>query len=470
MVKKKLISSDESSESLRVVVPPVDPQVKEKSPDLIYHDWAKRYLSDCQVEKHRTVVYWRGSFWLWSKKHPAYRRVEPREMEIIILRWLQKKELSSNFRVAEFVTRSLMAETLILESELPDMGVWLYGINRSGDYLSMTNGLVSPIAMSRGEYGMSVHNPAWFSGVLVPYDYDGEAECLLWEHTISYLLRGDEECIALLQEFMGYCLTRDISRQVVLFLVGMEGTGKSTVLEVFNQLLGDKNISPTKLSDFGSRFGPSTTLGKLLNISDETDELPKSAEGVFNWFVGGRMMPFEEKFKMPVGARPTAKLLVAMNEWPKMSGKSGAVYRRIKAIPFNRHLPEKERDIHLWEKLAAERAGIFNWAIVGLRRLLTHGWTEARSSTRLMEEVRGENQPHVRFLSEALVSASGSYIISKEVDRLYERWCKKHKCERVSPKILSWGIRSMFPRAVSMRRSVGGEQKWIWLNIRIKEN
>ena len=66
-----------------------------------------------------------------------------------------------------------------------------------------------------------------------------------------------------------------------------------------------------------------------------------------------------------------AKLCFNCNELPKDIEQSEAYFRRLIVVPFRVTIPEDEQDKELAQKIiASELAGVFNWVLLGLQRLL----------------------------------------------------------------------------------------------------
>jgi putative DNA primase/helicase len=74
---------------------------------------------------------------------------------------------------------------------------------------------------------------------LAPASYHPDATCPTWTCFLNRILAGDAELVAFLQRAIGYSLTGDTREQVLFFLHGNGGNGKTTLLELLLALLGD---------------------------------------------------------------------------------------------------------------------------------------------------------------------------------------------------------------------------------------
>ncbi|HEY7330176.1 MAG TPA: phage/plasmid primase, P4 family [Gemmataceae bacterium] len=314
---------------------------------------------------------------------------------------------------------ALQANTVRMPSYLPS--------GETPKWLSLSNGLLDLDAEE-----LLPHSPDWFSTVCLPYPYDSQARCDRWLAMLQQNLERDTERISLLQEYFGYCLIPSTDAQACLILVGEGGNGKSVVLAGLHALLGDGNVSTVPLEDFGKRFAMAQTLGKLANISAEIGELDRTAEGTLKAFVSGDPMTFERKGKDAFAARPTARLVLSTNNIPRFADRSEGVWRRLKLVPFNRRVPEAERvpgmDKPEWWLRTGEVAGILNWALEGLRRLLANNmqFTQSAACRTAIEAHRLESDPCRAFLLENYVAEKDAKPIAvDEVYRHYQGWCEE---------------------------------------------
>jgi putative DNA primase/helicase len=427
---------------------------------MVFQRLAQKYLEDRQHATKDTLWWWQGVFWAWSQEEPRYRQYTFREQVYIVLEWLCTKEIGSRHKQAEDVTHCLAALCALPPDTKPPC--WLGGATRHAWYLALQNGIVDPLAASRGlATACQRHSPRWFSSVLLPYEYKAKALCPTWEEWLDDRMSGDKTRVALLQEFMGHWLVPDPTRQSALFLVGDEGTGKSTVAHIAKNLLGVGNCSFLGVSDLGKAFAISETDGKLLNISDELGDLPMSAESTFKWFLGGIEMSFEKKHQNRYTALPTARLLVCVNTYPQISDPTGAVYRRIRVLPMDKTVPREKYDYGLRDRLMAELPGIFNWAVAGLTRLLAHGFTRCEAGEQSLLACQSARQTHRGFVEDRLRARNETDFVSNaDLIEAYREWCREQGAKpNTDAAVLIRTIQRQFPQAMAGRKRVAGKQQ-----------
>ena len=101
------------------------------------------------------------------------------------------------------------------------------------------------------------HNYSHYATNKLSFNYDETADCPLWENTLRQIWRDDadfEEKILLLQEYFGYSLARDVSFQVMLWLMGEGDNGKSLILSVVELVVGKHNTAAVPFTDLNKRF------------------------------------------------------------------------------------------------------------------------------------------------------------------------------------------------------------------------
>lgn len=296
------------------------------------------------------------------------------------------------------------------------------------DYIATPQDLIQPLRISQGLWdGWQDLTPRWFSAARLPYTYAHGAECPLWTRWLDERLEGDAERINLLQEYFGYLLTNDTSRHVALVLFGDAATGKSTVCKVIQAVIGSDNCSYLPLSSFGQKFSPISTLGKLVNISDEMSPLNPYTENMLKWFISGQTIQTSRIYKGPVSLVPTARIVACMNSWPKFTDQSGGWYRRLLIVTLRKRLKFDEQDPRVEQALLSERAGILNWALEGLARLTrTGGFTRTNLGDDLAADLRCEFQSPTEFARRFVAMEPDGWVSNEALYGAYSGWCREN--------------------------------------------
>lgn len=214
------------------------------------------------------------------------------------------------------------------------------------------------------------------------------ATCERW---MEYLQRvqPQQENREFLQRLAGSLLTGLQPEQCFLFFLGEGGNGKSVFLRVFYDLLGpdycfkarkqllflpdkrsgEHGAQPNDLADLiGKRLITSTEqVGKNWNLEFIKD------------YTGGEPQHGRQLYKRGMNFKAGGKLIVSANEEPTLSEFDEAVRRRFILMPWDVVIPKQERvtpmELYVSSLLRDGGAsGILNWALDGLRDLLSHNW------------------------------------------------------------------------------------------------
>lgn len=320
------------------------------------------------------------------------------------------------------------------------------------------------------------HSPAYLSTIQLPYEYNPMMDCPLWLSTIEKIFMGDMEKIAILQEFMGYCLTKTTKYEKALFMVGEGQTGKSTVLETIEAMLGKNNISSLSLKLISNPAYIGGIMNKYANIVSEIPKNVSDYEDAFKIIVSGEPLTVNTKWVATYTDRPFCKLIFAANKLPRINDTSKAVFRRMLLLDFEREITEKEKDHDLKEKLKSEHSGVFNWAIHGIRRLeKQRSFTNSENMMRRINEIKVQNNSILFFCDEFLESTydkENTFLAKKEVYRKYCEFCADYNIKQVMHiKNFNEELWAIFRNDTlrDKRKTINGIQTQIWPGIKYKD-
>lgn len=265
--------------------------------------------------------------------------------------------------------------------------------NRCPNILVFENCALDTDAMQTVE-----HDPDHMATVALPYEYDPDITAPTWENVLHELLSEDEA--AFFQEFAGYCLTPSVKYQMMLWLVGPPGGGKTTLVAgleaMLDQLTG--TLGQSKLQN--SNFALSNIVGKTLLTCTESPKGHIKVTDTLNALVSGDAVDVEKKYNDAFRHNNTAKLLWAMNSLPGLYDPGNGMFRRVKILEIQ-PIPEEKQDPDVLERVKIEGQGIANWALEGLKRLNDRGYFKYPKSVKdASERFRKDNDLFEQFLEE----------------------------------------------------------------------
>jgi putative DNA primase/helicase len=360
-------------------------------------------VADAILEKHRLINF---ADTYYEYRSGCYRSLFIEEVQ----KWI-KDVCGAMFSASRLrnVLVALKTETFIK----PDI---INGVS----FLNVKNGLYDIDNMR-----LVPHSADVYSINQLNVTYRDDAECPIWTKSLGQIFENDEERIELLQEFFGYCLTRENDYEKALFLFGEGANGKSVVLYVLEELIGKENCSSIALEKFNDSHYIARLRDKLVNISLETNAKTNVYDNMFKAIVTGDTISADEKYGQPFQFKPYCKLLFSTNNMPRVGDKSEGYYRRLLILPFNRQFNKEERDHKLKYKIASsELDGIFLWALNGLKRLRDRGYfEESASMLNVKDEYRKENNNVIIFVEEMCVLDAHDDISKDDLYQAYNNWC-----------------------------------------------
>lgn len=250
------------------------------------------------------------------------------------------------------------------------------------------------------------HSPDYgFRGVL-PYAFDPLARCETFDWWIKDVMMGDEELVAILQEYMGYVIRGgEYKYHKALWLSGTGRNGKSTFLSVLKALIGNGNYSTLSIKQIVTdKFVSADLDGKIANFSEETSPEELTDSGPFKNLTGDGELVAQKKYGDPYSFRNKAKLIMTYNEVPLLKDLSPGMLSRPIIIPWKKDLTDDgTQDKRLHKKLMAELPGIFNFALEGWDRLeRNEAFTKSAKSTLEMNEIRQSSCSAAQWVAECL--------------------------------------------------------------------
>ncbi len=298
--------------------------------------------------------------------------------------------------------------------------------------------------------------------------YQQDAKCPTWDMFLMQIFNNDYDLIHFVQKAMGYSLSGDVSEQCLFILWGTGANGKSTFLNVLQELFGDYACSTGTETFMKKTSEQSNDLARLrgmrLVTTSEAEQGKALSESLIKQITGEDELTARFLYGEYFSFKPTFKIYMATNHKPRIKGADNGIWRRIKLIPFTVTIPPEQRDKQLTEKLLAENSGILNWLLQGYTLWKKEGLIEPDVIKEANEEYRYDMDSIQAFINEVLnIDATQKWRLpTKDLYDVYLRWCGKNNEKALSQKGLAVRMQEK-----GYKRGVSNSVRF-WLGLGIK--
>jgi len=138
--------------------------------------------------------------------------------------------------------------------------------------------------------------------------------------------------------------------QVMLYMHGLAGTGKSTLITLLQDLYDSDDVYSIH-SNFEDRFGLASITDKFIWVAPDVKEVFPLDRALLQSMVTGESIGIPKKFKMARSKKWTVPGLMAGNRLPNYNDTAGSVIRRLVMMRFTKVV---ERDDTLTQRIKEE--------------------------------------------------------------------------------------------------------------------
>lgn len=328
------------------------------------------------------------------------------------LKGMIKKEIAD-----EYVTTSILNSVMKLWTIDEDVHVEVERLNRDEHYINLKNGMYG---IYEGQ--LFPHSPDYLSTIQLNVDYDPYATAPEFQAFLDKQL-PENAAQETLQEIMGYACSKYVQAEKFFILRGASRTGKSTVINILQEIIGVENTSNIPLQKIGDRFFIAEGFGKIANLYGDLPSAPVKDTGTIKSISGQDLITGEKKNKDPFQYKSFAKLIFATNQLPSFINEgSDAILKRLEFLDFDVQVQDHNIDPFLKEKLLKEKEGIFLWALKGLIRLINNGFkfTKNLGGEKVKEKFKMKNNSVMYFVENHCSIDPNNMMPKKELYAQYE--------------------------------------------------
>lgn len=310
------------------------------------------------------------------------------------------------------------------------------------------------------------HDPEYYFLNQLPIEYNKKSKINRVKTFLKQVLKTDD--IKRLQEIFGYCLYRDYPIQKAIMFLGDGANGKSTVLNLLKIMIGNNNVSSLSLQELcDNRFAPANLHTKLANIYPDLPDKTLTKTGMFKILTGGDTISAEQKFRDHFNFINYAKLIFSANKLPETKDDTNAYFRRWEFINFPYTFYGKKCNPKILQKITTsnEISGLFNWSLIGLRRLLRNGcFTNTSTVDEMRDKYQRLSSPVAAFVLDCLEIQPEKYILKDDLYACFVEYCVKNGLPAVAKNTFSMKLHEHV-KVIDYRPSISGKRVQAWMGI-----
>lgn len=375
-----------------------------------------------------------------------------------ILKWSHKSE--SGYMRSAMLASAHHVKPIPAYADEFDTNPWL--LNVLNGSIDLKTGRLQP------------HNPVDMITKLAPVRYDPKGECSLWFDCLNTWMDGNAEKIDYLQRLGGYCLTGDVAARIFPIFYGSGKNGKSVFCNTLIGLMGDYGIiapqdflaekhteeHPTEIADL---------LGARLVIAQETRAGMRLRTSLVKSMTGERRLKArfmrQNYFEFPI----THKIILTTNSKPIIEDMSDAIWDRTALVDWPVRIPDDEVDIHLLDKLDAERPGLLNWLLEGCRKLQAENYklTPPESIKTATQIYRDESDPLTDFIAECCIIEPNTVTRVRDLRKAYDAWVDRNNVRFIlSPRRFNEILTGLGPKRIPIWQNGKDYKCWQGITLR----
>jgi putative DNA primase/helicase len=333
------------------------------------------------------------------------------------------------------------------------------------DLIPLKNGVYDRMART-----LLPHDPAYRFTFQFPIIFDPNATCPRTSDFFDQVLETEQR--AVVEEWMGYYFLRNYQFKKAIIFVGDGDTGKTTLLEVIDYLLGKSNISAVSLQKMtGDKFAAAHMFEKHGNLVDELSAKDISDTGNFKIATGNGSISGEYKFGNQFSFNNFSKLTFACNRIPDVKDfDDDAYFNRWMVIRFEQTIENKIPNFIKTLTTEEERSGLFNLAMRGLDRLLEQGkFSYGKDAMDTKREMMRSGSSIAMFAAEAISQDLGAEMTKEDLYGAYMNFCAENELSAETMSMLGKKLPFYVTYIAEGLVGVsGGKRQRGWRNVSIK--
>ena len=297
--------------------------------------------------------------------------------------------------------------------------------------------------------------------------YDPKALGPEWDKFI-YRVLPNENVRNFLQRYVGLALCGRVLEHRLAILTGIGRNGKGVFYGAVLKAMGDYATVPDPElfthRENAHPTGQMDLMGRRFVVVSESDKDRRLSEATVKRLTGGDRIKAHYMRRDFVEFEPSHTAALVTNHLPKVSGDDPALWGRLRVIPFDVVIPEKEQDAKLPEKLELESDAVLTWCIQGWKDYDRDGLAEPEEVTAATHAYQQDSNAIGRFLEDQCYRGDALQVKKSDVWQRWLKWSDIEGEEKISQKALGLAL---VRAGIGEARTAGAR---VWKGIALKEN
>lgn len=406
--------------------------------------------------KWKKWLVWNGQRWMIDDTAAIYRLAQEtvRSIYTEASRHLEEEKRQALGQWAMKSERRQQIEAMInLASKQEAVAVLPDDLDKNSFLLNVNNGTLD---LRTGT--LRPHHRADLITKLAPVDYAPNTEMPLIKEFLLEIMDSSSDLISFIQRMLGYSLTGDTCEQILPICYGVGANGKTTLLGLFQEMLGDYATATSTSLLMVKRYESiscdlAVLKGARFVTASEVEDGQRFAESKVKELTGGDLITARYLYGDPFTFKPNFKIWLCVNHKPTIRGTDTGIWRRIRLVPFTVVIPDDRQDKSLPQKLRAELPGLLTWAVAGCLEWQKNGLGVPAAVERATEGYKDEMDVLGQFLDEHCTVHEDMAVRSSQLYAAWKVWCETNGEMERSNKWLTQRIEEK--GFISTRRKTG---------------
>jgi putative DNA primase/helicase len=305
--------------------------------------------------------------------------------------------------------------------------------NQHPEFIAVKNGILNLLTKKLDDFKIS-----YFITNKIPHNYNQQADKDN-NKIVKFIAQVmSKEHMALIQEWLGQALYRNItSDRLIILLIGDGNNGKSVFIDACSFLIGKDNIEHVTLQALSEdKFASACLKDKIANFVADLPTAPLKYMGLIKMISTSDWVTSQFKHKDLFKWQPIISLMFSCNKAPEINPAedSTGTFRRLQVIGFPFTFGDKDHpeNKNLRQELFTEQEaeGFLLWCLEGLDKLRKNGSYSNRETVQETRKTYIKKSNNCQaFLDECTESTDEpeDWFLTDKAYKFYLSYCKKEK-------------------------------------------